>query len=443
MMKPRWWAVVGLGGVLGFYAVWTSGAAPAVAPKNDETDYRKLTFLFARVVELIRQEYADEKKVSYKDLYYAALRGMVNSLDPHSQFLDEEAFQETKRDTEGEFSGLGLVVSMKDNQLTVLTPVEDTPAGRAGLMPGDRILKIDGRSTEKMTLNQAKKLLQGPRNTKVKLALLRPPAEKKDRGEILEIELTREIIRVTTVKEAKLLPSEIAGSEKVGYVRLEQFAKNTPEELEAALVKLEKDGMQSLVLDLRYNPGGLLPAAVDVAGKFLPAGTLVVSTRGRDPQKKQEFHSRETKPHPNYPMVVLVNGYSASGAEIVAGALKDLKRALLIGEPTFGKGSVQSVEELGSGVGLRLTTAKYYTPSLKTIHEVGIEPDILAPISDYEERQLVLIRSTRPLTPEEKTEILDFRDTQLDRAVATLKGIRIFQDRTSAKVETPPLISPH
>jgi carboxyl-terminal processing protease len=430
---------IGGNGYLGWQA-WQGEGAQAAPVRDEEADYRQLTFLFTRVLEVIRQEYVDEKKVNYKELYYAALRGMVNSLDPHSQFLDEEAFLETKRDTEGEFSGLGLVVGMnKEKQLIVLTPIEDTPGGRAGIMPGDRILKIEGRSTEKMPLNQAKKLLQGTKNTKVKLTLLRPPEsdKKNSQGDIAELELTREVIRVTTVKEAKLLPTEIAGDEKVGYVRLEQFARNSAEEMEAALLKLEAAGMQSLVLDLRNNPGGLLPAAVDVAGKFLAPGTMVVSTRGRNAEKMQEFKSREIHPHPNYPIALLVNSYSASGAEIVAGALKDLKRAVLIGETTFGKGSVQSVEELGNGVGLRLTTAKYYTPSKKVIHEVGVEPDIVAPISDYEERQLVMSRSARVLTAEEKNELRDFHDTQLERAVAALKGIRIFQDRTSPKALAP------
>jgi carboxyl-terminal processing protease len=196
---------------------------------------------------------------------------------------------------------------------------------------------------------------------------------------------------VASVKDARLLPASMAGQDKIGYVRIEEFAENTSDELDHALEGLEHDGIQGLVIDLRNNPGGLLDSAVDVAGKFVPPNTVIVSTKGRTADQTQDFRARVQRQHPDYPIALLINGYSASGAEIVAGALKDLHRAILVGETTFGKGSVQTVQPLGNGVGLRLTMAKYYTPSKrKTIHEVGVSPDIEVPISDAEERRIVL-----------------------------------------------------
>jgi carboxyl-terminal processing protease len=203
--------------------------------------------------------------------------------------------------------------------------------------------------------------------------------------------------------------------------------------MDRALDQLQQAGMQSLIIDLRNNPGGLLDAAVDVAGKFLPPDTVVVSTRGRAASQNQEFRARPQRARPAYPMVLLINGYSASGAEIVAGALKDLRRAVLVGETTFGKGSVQTVQALGNGVGLRLTTAKYYTPSKRTIHEVGITPDIEVPVSDVEERRVVLSEMDRPLSDEEKAEVAKTEDRQLDRAVSVLRALRIYDERQPAR----------
>lgn len=440
----------------------STNAAPAIvsAPVVKSTvkpaeDANQYFYLLSRVIELIREQYVDEGKISYKDLIYAALRGMLSSLDPHSQFLDEDSFAEMQKDTKGEFSGLGIVVGVKDGNLVVIAPMEDTPGFRAGIMPGDRILKIEGKSTEKMTLLNAIKRLKGQRGEKVKLTLMHAKSDAKDSatketkdkdaktakdskdpkdkdkniGQVYEVELTRELIKVPTVRDAKMLPSDLTGEDKIGYIRLEQFGENTPQEFEDALVKLEALGMQSLVIDLRNNPGGLLDSAVEVAGKFVPAGQVIVSTQGRLPEQNYEYRARGMKKHPNYPIAVLVNGYSASGAEIVAGALKDLNRAVLVGETTFGKGSVQSVQDLGGGVGMRLTTAKYYTPSKKVIHEVGVPPDIYAPISDTEERGLMMARSPQLLTADEKQDLRNLRDTQLERAIGSLKSIRIYNNQ--------------
>jgi carboxyl-terminal processing protease len=240
------------------------------------------------------------------------------------------------------------------------------------------------------------------------------------------------------VKDAHLLPATIAGQDKIGYIRIEEFGENTSDELDHALENLQHDGMQALVLDLRNNPGGLLDAAVDVAGKFVAPNTVIVSTKGRTADQEQEFRARPEREQPDYPMAVLINGYSASGAEIVAGALKDLKRGILVGETTFGKGSVQTVQPLGNGVGLRLTTAKYYTPSKNTIHEVGISPDISVPISDEEERRIVLAEVKRPLSASEKDEAAKAEDRQLERAVSSLRSIRIYRERQAALTTPAP-----
>jgi carboxyl-terminal processing protease len=234
---------------------------------------------------------------------------------------------------------------------------------------------------------------------------------------------------VASVKDPHLLPASLAGPDRIGYVRIEEFAEKTSDELDKALDDLEKQNLQGLVIDLRNNPGGLLDSAVDVAGKFVAPGTVIVSTKGRTPDQDQDFRARTEEERPDYPIALLINGYSASGAEIVAGALKDLHRAILVGETTFGKGSVQTVQPLGNGVGLRLTMAKYYTPSKRTIHEVGVAPDIEVPITDEEERRIVLVQSKRALSPEEQAEAAKMEDRQLARAVDALRAMRIYKDR--------------
>jgi carboxyl-terminal processing protease len=403
------------------------GAAP-----NESDESYQYTLLFARVMQMIREDYVDDKKVGYKELTYAALRGMLSSLDPHSQFLDEAEFLDMQQQTSGEFSGLGIIIGMKDGGLIIVAPVEDSPSGRAGLMPGDRILKIGGQSTAKMTLTAAEKALKGLPGEKEQLTLMRPVAGAPGGGTVFDVELTRETIRVASVHDARLLPATLAGRDKIGYVRIEEFGDNTADELDHALEGLEQSGMQALVIDLRNNPGGLLDSAVDVAGKFVPPQTVIVSTKGRTPELSQDYRARPQRQHPAYPIALLINGYSASGAEIVAGALKDLHRAILVGETTFGKGSVQTVQPLGNGVGLRLTMAKYYTPSLRTIHEVGVAPDIEVPISDEEDRRILLSETKRQLTADEAAEVAKMEDRQLERAVASLQTVRIYNERQAA-----------
>ncbi len=343
------------------------------AADSDDAGYENLT-VFTRALQLIRQDYVDANKIGYRDLTYSALRGMLGSLDPHSQFMEPTDFREMQNETRSEFGGLGIVVSTKDGVLTVVSPMEDSPGFRAGISPGDQILRINGTTTEKMSLQDAINLLRGDPGQKVTLTIFRPSTK-----ETKDYPLQREIIKVASVKDAKILDQSITGNFKIGYVRITQFNEPTAQELDQKLNELQAQGMQALIVDLRYNPGGLLTSAVDVCGLFLPPRTMVVYTEGRDASQRREyFTSKNEKQRPNFPMVLLVNSGSASGSEIVAGALKDLNRAILVGDTTFGKGSVQSVIQLPDGAALRLTTAKYYTPSKQVIHEKGITPNIKA-----------------------------------------------------------------
>jgi carboxyl-terminal processing protease len=387
--------------------------------------------LMTKVMELIRKDYVDQSKTAYKDLTYGALKGMVGALDPHSQFMEPQGYQDMKEDTEGKFGGIGIVISMsKEGFHTVVAPMEDTPAAKAGLLPSDRIIKVDGKPTDKMNQGEVVRRLRGEPGTKVTLTIFRTKA-KDPADKIKDYTLERAEIKVESVKEAKII------EDGIGYIRITQFNEPTADEFEKALAKLEVLGMDALVLDLRNNPGGLLEAARKVASKFVPAGELIVTTEGRDLAQKLTYRSDRGKKR-NYPVVLLVNNGSASGSEIVAGALQDLKRAVLVGETTFGKGSVQSILPLPDGSAVRLTTAKYYTPSHKVIHEHGVTPDILVPVTEEEERKLMEQRSRASLPPEEGEKPAEkVADAQLERAVDVIKGVKLFAKQTkTAKAST-------
>ncbi|HSZ26788.1 MAG TPA: S41 family peptidase [Chthoniobacterales bacterium] len=388
---------------------------------SDDAGYANLT-VFTRALQLIRQDYVDANKIGYRDLTYSALRGMLGSLDPHSQFMEPTDFRDMQDETRSEFGGLGIVVSTKDGVLTVVSPMEDSPGFRAGISPGDQILRINGTTTEKMSLQDAINLLRGDPGQKVTLTIFRP-STKETRDYLLQ----REIIKVASVKDAKILDQSVTGNFKIGYLRITQFNEPTAQELDQKLNELQAHGMQALIVDLRYNPGGLLTSAVDVSGLFLPPKTMVVYTEGRDASQRREYYtSKNAKQRPNFPMVLLVNNGSASGSEILAGALKDLNRAILVGETTFGKGSVQSVIQLPDGAALRLTTAKYYTPGKQVIHEKGVTPNIKASLTADQERALLLRHRDGLLSPDEQRFVNDQKDPQLDRAVDALKGAMIY-----------------
>ena len=388
--------------------------------------------LFSYVMEKVRKEYVDGQNLKYQDLVYAALKGMLNTLDPHSEFMEPEKYKELQNDTQGAFGGLGIVISMRDNFITVVAPMEDSPGFKAGILSGDRIIKIEGKSTEKMSTQDAVKILRGEPGTEVKVSVLRPSS-----GRVKDYTLTRSVINVDMVKDINSKKEFPLGENRIGYIRLVQFGEKTSADLEAALNKLKDQGMQALVLDLRWNPGGLLEQAVDVCEKFLPRGSLVVTTEGRNPGQNSTRKARgrgdELK---NMPIVVLVNLGSASASEIVAGCLQDSKRAIILGEKTFGKGSVQSIiplEQMPDGTpALRLTTAKYYTPSHKVIHEEGISPDIVVPLTEEQERDIQMKQApggVQGLEEKDRDRVLSTSDPQLDRALDLLKGITLFTQR--------------
>lgn len=385
--------------------------------------------LFTTVMERVRSEYVDGSKISYQELIHAALRGMLSTLDPHSEFMDPPKYQDLKNDTSGEFGGVGIVVSMKSEFLTVVSPMEDTPGYKAGILSGDRIIKIEGRATDRIGLTEAVKLLRGDPGTEVTLTILRP-----SNGVVKDYRLTRAAIKVDTVKDVNGRREFPLSENHIGYVRITQFGERTSEDLADALKKLKDRGMKAFVMDLRGNPGGLLDQAVEVCEKFLPRGELVVTTEGREGKQKSEFRARGGDKYANLPSVILVNGGSASASEIVSGCLQDstakgLCRVVVLGEQTFGKGSVQSILQLQDGSALRLTTAKYFTPSHKVIHEKGITPDIIVPMSDEEEQDLYLKRAPgglESLEPKDRERVQNTHDLQLDRATDLLKGLTLY-----------------
>jgi len=423
--------------ILPLLACLLLGLLPAVfaqeeQPGKSEEDngYAQIS-IFAKALELIRQDYVDENKTSYHDLINAAMKGMLSSLDPHSQFMDQDDFRDMQDDTRSRFNGLGIEVSMKNGLPTVITAMEDTPAARAGILSGDQILRINGISTERMDLQDAINVLRGPAGAKLTLTLLRPSTK-----EIKEYTLQRAEIKIQSVKGARLLDPELTGPYRIGYIRLVQFNEPTADELAKALDELQKQGMQAFVLDLRNNPGGLLNSAVDVCAQFLPPNTKVVSTQGRVASQQHDYStSGAKKERPSFPMVVLINEGSASGAEIVAGALKDLHRAVLVGETTFGKGSVQNVLQLPDGSAVRFTTAKYYTPSKQVIQGNGVTPNIRVAMTAEQERSLFALRNTGNMKPEDDKSIIKAKDPQMLRAIDALKGVMIYAQENAPKAQ--------
>jgi len=389
----------------------------ALEKKKKDELYQQVE-LFSSALGMIESEYVED--VSYKDLIYGALKGMLSSLDPHSQFLDPESYNELKIETEGKFGGIGIEITIKDGLLTVVTPLEDTPASRAGIKPNDRIVKINQELTRNITLNEAVKKLRGKPGTEVNITVFREQENK-----ILEFKLIRDIIRLEDVKEAKIL------EDKIGYIRITEFRENTSSQLKEALKKLKNEGMSALILDLRNNPGGLLDSAVKVASLFIEKGKLILSTKSKNSRQNLTFFAKESSPILDIPMVVLVNQGSASGAEIVAACLKDYKRAIILGEKTFGKGSVQTIFPLSDGSALRLTTSKYFTPKGSPIHNEGVTPDIVV---EEKKEQSTKEPSESPQDifekiKEEKKEPLpkkDYKeDIQLQRALDILKALQI------------------
>lgn len=339
------------------------------------TDTLRLLELVPEAEAVIRDYYVED--VEPRKLMYGALRGMLNSLDLHSQFLPPEAVKNMEVDTTGRFGGLGIeITKTREGFVTVVSPIVGTPAYRSGLLAGDRIVKIDDEILRDPDLSNVVSKLRGEPGTKVTITILREHATLK------MFTITRQIINVPSIPEAEVL------EDSIGYVKVTQFQQRTASDLHRKLADLEEQGIDSLILDLRDNPGGLLVSAVQVADLFIPEGHAIVSTKGKRKSQNQTYRSHETLTHRMYPMVVLINGASASGSEIVAGAIKDLRRGVIIGENSYGKGSVQTILRLGKPqehMALRLTTAKYYTPSGASIQDKGIEPHVVVPMSPEQE----------------------------------------------------------
>ncbi|MFC1510648.1 S41 family peptidase, partial [Candidatus Omnitrophota bacterium] len=347
--------------VLAFFA--TTSLALSQIDNDVKDDLYSQIELYSYTLTTIQADYVEEMKP--KDLIYGSLKGMLSTLDPHSQFLPPDEYKELKTETQGKFGGLGIEISIRDGLLTIITPIEDTPAWHAGVKAGDRIVKIEDELTKDITLSDAVKKLRGDPGTDINITVLRESEFK-----ILEFVITREVIHIQDVKYPQLLVDDI------GYVRLTEFREDSSQEMKKALDGLAELGAKSLVLDLRNNPGGLLNVAISITEQFLPEGETIVSTKGRRFSQNSITKAQNIE-YVDWPMVILINEGSASGSEILAGALKDNKRAIIVGAQSFGKGSVQSVIPLPDGSGLRLTTSKYFTPSGESIHGKGITPDIV------------------------------------------------------------------
>ncbi len=395
---------------------------PAYAATADKT-YEQLKLL-VDVLGFVRDNYVDEPET--QKLIYGAATGMVRILDPYSQFMEPEIHREMRTETEGQFGGVGLRLTLKDSWLTVQTPMPGSPAYRLGVLPNDRVIEIDGVATRDMDMSDALRTLRGAPGTKVKLKLERGSDDGSEGNwKTVAVEITRELVKIESTISVTL-------DGGVGYLRIAEFSAKTSDDACDALKKLKKDGATSLVLDLRNNPGGLLSAGVEVASIFLGEAKLIVYTQGRKADSRQDFTTGAKAPYPVLPLVVLINGGSASASEIVAGAMQDHKRAVVVGERSFGKASVQSLIPLPDGSGLRLTVARYYTPSGRSIHRDeknktgGIMPDIVVPVTQeaeaklYAQWEMIYAKDKKPRSAVKTEEMV--RDEALERAVELLKA---------------------
>jgi carboxyl-terminal processing protease len=413
--------------------------APVKPPPDDA--YRQMELL-TRAMETIRQSYVNESQVTYEQLVEGALEGMLRKLDPHCEYMGKSLFEDMRREQSDESEGVGISVTLREGSLTIISVREDGPAARAGIIGGDQMVRINDVLTDSVGVAEAIQLLTGKAGEELKLTVRRPGTKQ-----FLEFTLKRETLSETSVHDAMLFTPTMAGNYKIGYARVSEFTQATARDLSAALDELEKQGMQAFVLDMRNNPGGLLDSAIAVCGEFLPEGTVVVTTEGRIASQNPPPYrtpSREGKRQRRYPMAVLINHGSASAAEITAGALQDLKRAIVVGTTSFGKGSVQSIIPMKNGAAMRMTIAKYYTPSHRTIHEHGVEPNIVSVLSTEEEMRVAKWRNNHGTGEAAAIEIANLGDKQLERAVDALKGALVFEsfrpqeEPRPAPVKTPP-----
>ncbi|MFA6078773.1 MAG: S41 family peptidase [Candidatus Omnitrophota bacterium] len=417
-MRRKSWILVAAAFIVCAVSFTAVSAAPDKSKKEaaDTKDnlYTQVE-LFSDAVSIIRSDYVSP--MDSKKLIYGALRGMLASLDDFSSFMDPEEYKEIKSETKGEFGGLGIEISTRDGIITVIAPMASTPAEAAGIKAGDKIVKIDNKVTRDMTLSEAVRMMRGEPGTQVTLTIWREKGEK-----ILDFVIKRDIIKVSSIKNASFLEG------KIGYIKIAEFQENTPSELDAALKKLESGGMDSLVIDLRNNPGGLLEVSVDVAERFLPKDSVIVSIKSRTPAQNAVFRSSGKHYSSNYPLAVLVNEGSASASEIVSGAIQDNRRGIIIGTKTFGKASVQTVIPLKDGSALRLTTALYYTPSGKMIRNEGIIPDVVVENGNGKKKpdnkDIFEDLDKKKAEPQAKAKEGTDRDIQVDTAINMIKTIK-------------------
>ncbi|BET67561.1 hypothetical protein ASA1KI_24790 [Opitutales bacterium ASA1] len=372
---------------------------------------------FKQVIQLIHEHYVKEDAAAYDKLSDTALESLLHSLDPHSDFLTAREFQNFRADTSQEFGGIGVQIEMRERRLTVVAPIDGTPGAKAGLMRGDQFVKVDDKDVIGLSLDACLDLLRGKPGSSVSITLFRPRT-----GETYERRVTREIIKVESVRDVRML------DDGIGYLRVLQFGERTGAEFLRGLEELEERGMKGLVLDLRDNPGGLLDAAVAVSQPFFRRGEVITYTQGRDERSRENINARMSGSPRTYPVAVLVNSGSASASEIVAGSLRDTGRAVLVGEKTFGKGSVQTILPLRGGTeAIRLTTALYYLPSGVVINGRGIEPDIPVTLTVEEERRLAVQRNRLGLMTEkefaEQFEFEPIEDRQLSAARDALRAV--------------------
>jgi carboxyl-terminal processing protease len=376
------------------------------------------------VLQLVNENYVEAKPAAYAELATAALHGLAESLDPHSEFLEIKDNKSFEEELTGEFGGIGIQVESRGGRVLVIAPIADTPGERAGIRRGDEIASVDGKILEfGAAIDEVVGRLRGKPQTKVLIGLRRVGETKQ-----IDLTLVREVIKTESVRDARVL------GEGMGYVQITEFSEHTGEQFAKALDGLLKQGIDSIVLDLRNNPGGLLDSAVEVAELFFRKGETVVYTQGRKPGDREDYRSEIDGPPLELPIAVLINSGSASAAEVVTGALKDTGRAVIVGERSFGKGSVQSVFKLKSGEGLRLTTARYFTPSGVSIHEKGITPQVEVVMTPEVDSQLSLQRARlerlEPLEFKERFGFEPIEDCQLQAAIDVLLGVRILGGRT-------------
>jgi carboxyl-terminal processing protease len=400
------------GFLLAQYAARQLGA-PSWWPDRDRD--RNVRF-FRDVLQTVKENYVEAPKANYDELTRTALKGMLSQLDPHSEFLTKEEFAEAEEELSNEFSGVGIQVEQREGRIIVISPIAGTPAERAGIRRGDQLVKIDGKRLENPTIEKTVRLIRGKPGTEVMLTMRRAP-----QNEELDFKVKRERILLHSVRNASLR------NDGIGYLQITQFSEHTGEEFAGTLEEMEKKGLVALIIDLRNNPGGLLDAAIEVCSEFFDHDELIAYTQGRTPDSRENYTADGKHPQRAYPVAILVNGGTASAAEIVSGAMKDTKRAVIVGERTFGKGSVQSVMDLQNGEGLRLTTARYYTPSGITIHEKGIAPQVEIEIDADDESKLRLQQSRADLAaPTEFADRFGFapvEDVQLAVAEEVLTGV--------------------